>query len=188
MLFALVDFMKKILFSLLVLGAVTLAQAVPVNVTVSGGTTVVAAPASDLGDFGTTTVLNWLTSDIANYNSLTSSALPAPTTISSGLLNQTSGTGGTSINIDVTGFDYLFLHWGGKGGGWAQAFYVGGSSGDYTFDNSAIGTNPTVGGLSFYSYYGVNVPDGASTVILLGSALIGMAAAVRLFKKDAVQA
>jgi hypothetical protein len=55
---------------------------------------------------------------------------------------------------------------------------------------NSIGSNPTVGGLSFYSYYGIttNVPDGASTVMRLGTAWLGMAAMVSVFKKEAVKA
>jgi hypothetical protein len=156
----------------------------PINITVSGGADVVAAPKSDLGDFGDATVLSWLTTDVANYNGLNSTTLPAPVAIT-GLTGVTGGAGGNSITLNVTGFDYLFFHWGGQGGGWAQAFYVGGSTGNFTFDNSAIGTGqgPSVGGLSFYSFYDPSVPDGGSTVMMLGAALSGLGLAVRRFQK-----
>jgi len=73
-------------------------------------------------------------------------------------------------------YDYLFLHWGGKGGGWVQAFYITGLSGPYDFSNSQIAGgagHPAVGGLSFYSFYDppTQVPDGGTTLLLLGATL-----------------
>ena len=162
--------------------AMSAAVATPINVTVSGGASVVAAPKSDLGDFGDATVLSWISSDIPAYNTLHSTSLPGATGVGA-LIGQTGGTGGTSITLDVTGYTYLFLHWGGQDGGWAQLFYVGNSAGTFSFDNSAIGQNPIVGGLSFFSFYGPNtVPDGGSTLLLLGSALSGLGMVVRRFK------
>lgn len=160
-------------------------KAVPINITTSGGALVSAAPKSDLGDFGDATVLNWLTADVLSYNSITASSLGSPISVL-GQIGQTSGTGGNSITLNVTGFSYLFLHWGGQGGGWAQAFYVGNSAGSFNFNNSLVGTgqNPSVGGLSFYSFYNSNnVPDGGSTVMMLGAALSGLSLVVRRFKK-----
>jgi hypothetical protein len=159
--------------------ASTSANAIPVNITTSGGADVVAAPKSDLGDFGDATVFSWLASDIITYNSLNSSSLPALLS-NADQIKLTSGAGGNSITLNVTGFDYLFFHWGGQGGGWAQAFYIGGSTGSFTFDNSAIGTGrgPSVGGLSFYSFYDDpptnDVPDGGTTALLLGLAVSGL--------------
>jgi hypothetical protein len=166
-----------LLLGLILLPLVATANSIPVNITVSGGALVVAAPKSDLGDFGDATVLNWLTGDVSSYNTLTSSSLPAPVSISQ--IGLTGGAGGNSIVLDLTGTaDYLFFHWGGQGGGWAQAFNIAGLTGDFTFDNSLIGTGqgPSVGGLSFYSLYGpTSVPDGASTMLMLGAALSGIA-------------
>src|SRR5882724_12748849 len=124
--------MKKIIFGLVLLAALLpLANAVPINITVSGGVDVVAAPKSDLGNFGDATVLSWLTGDITAYNAINGTSLPGPTTFG-GMVGLTGGTGGNSITLDVSGFDYLFFHWGGQGGGWAQAFYVGGSAGSFS--------------------------------------------------------
>ncbi|HEX7652082.1 MAG TPA: VPDSG-CTERM sorting domain-containing protein [Verrucomicrobiae bacterium] len=146
----------------------------PINVTVSGGANVVAAPATDLGNFGDSTVLSWMIADILSYNGLNNTSLGSPVAVA-GSIGQTSGAGGTSISLDVTGVDYLFLHWGGQHGGWAQLFYLNGASGNLTFDNSAIGSNPSVGGLSFYSFYTTtNVPDGGTTCLMLGTALFGL--------------
>jgi len=159
-----------------VLVALPEARAVPVDITVSGGALVVAAPKSDLGNFGDGTVFSWLTSDVANYNSIEVTSLPAPTQTGdqTGL---TSGAGGNSITLDLPGnYNYLFLHWGGQHGGWAQAFYLGNLAGDYTFDNSTIdggAGNPAVGGLSSYSLIDdvPLAPDGGTTFVLLGTAL-----------------
>ena len=160
------------------LGAILpLAQATPIstplNITVSGIANAVAAPKSDLGNFGDATVLSWLTGDITAYNSLNGTAFGTPSSASS-LIGLTSAAGGNSITLNVSDHDYLFLHWGGQNGGWAQAFYVGNLSGSFTFDNAPIGDNPQVGGLSFYSFYTGSVPDGGSTALMLGLAFSGM--------------
>ncbi len=179
------------LFSLAIVAS-TNAIPTPVNITVSGGTDVIAAPKSDLGDFGDPTVLSWLTTDVVNYNTINSTTYPAPVTVT-GQIGQTSGAGGNNITLDLTGtYDYLFFHWGGQNGGWAQAFYIGGLTGDFSFDNSLIGTGqgPSVGGLSFFSYYGPgpvptqnNAPDGGVTAAMLGMALTGFGLVARRIKK-----
>ena len=144
----------------------------PLNITMSGGTMVIAAPKSDIGNYGDATVYSWLTADIAAYNSFTSSSLPTSvidpflTKISSGFLDGAE-------NILLGGGDYIFLHWGGQGGGSEQAFYISGLNGTYSF-TPPPGGNPAVGGLSFYSVYGANVPnvpDGGITAAMLGGAL-----------------
>ncbi len=182
---------KNIFLSAVGLTIVTTASAIPtpVNVTVSGGAIVVAS--SDLSDYGDSTVLAWTSTDIANYNTL------APASYPDGSVSRNSKTdvsnGGDSIQLDLSGTDqYVFLHWGGKGGGWAQLFYVGGLSGDFTFNNSLIDNgagHPDVGGLSFYSYYDAttttktSVPDGGSTMLMLGAALSGLGLIVRRVKQ-----
>jgi hypothetical protein len=170
---------------LLAAGLLT-ANAIPINITTSGGVDVVAAPSSDLGDFGNATVFAWLGNDITTYNSLNSTSLPGPTTVS-GTAGLTGGVGGTSISLNVSGYDYLFFHWGGQGGGWAQAFYVGGSSGEFTFNSSLIANGdgpPAVGGLSFYSLYGPQgVPDGGSTMLMLGAAFSSLGLVARRLKR-----
>jgi hypothetical protein len=178
--------LKFILLAICVGALMPLAQATPVNVTVSGGSPVVAAPSSDLGNFGDATVFSWMVNDVAAYNSIASTTYGAPSN-SGALIGQTGG-GGNSISLDVSGYQYLFFHWGGsqlQPGGWAQLFYVGDSSGSFTFDNSAITVNetPAAGGISFYSLYGTNVPDGGSTVMMLGAALSGLGVVARRMKK-----
>ena len=158
--------MAAILVSSLTAGFAT---PTPLNITMSGGTMVIAAPKSDIGNYGDATVYSWLTADIAAYNSFTSSSLPTSvidpflTKISSGFLDGAE-------NILLSGGDYIFLHWGGKSGGWEQAFYIAGLNGTFSF-TPPPGGHPAVGGLSFYSVYGANVPDGGTTAAMLGGAL-----------------
>lgn len=153
---------------------------IPVNVTMSGGVAVVAAPDSDLGDFGDTTVFNWLTTDVTSFNSTYSTSYPMPTENLNGtpLQKVSTGSGPSSITLSVDDYDYLFFHWGGQNGGWAQAFYVGDSSGSVEFD-APPGGHPAVGGLSFYSIYGAirqpsAVPDAANTFATLGIGIAGL--------------
>lgn len=158
----------------------------PGNITVSGGSLVTAAPKSDIGNYGDATVYNWLVSDVSSYNSLTSSTLPAPTANAnnSPFVKVDSGFSGGTVNIPLNStYDYIFLHWGGQGGGSEQAYYIGGLSGSYDF-NPPPGGHPQVGGLSFYSLYGPgtsggSVPDNCSTLVLFGLAMTGLAVVAR---------
>jgi hypothetical protein len=163
------------------------AFAVPINITISGGIDVVAG--QDLGNYGDGTVLSWLGSDITAYNTLHGTTLAAPTANadSTALLKVTTGSGPSSVTLSLNNaYGYIFLHWGGQGGGWEQAYFLNGYSGSFEFD-APPGGHPAVGGLSFYSFYGpaprvpsTQVPDGANTGILLGLAFVGLFA-VRKF-------
>ena len=165
----------------------TLANANPINITVSGGASVVNS--FDLGSFGDATVLNWIATDITAYNSLNSITLPAPTANPDGTAfsKVTTGAGPSSITLSLnSSYDYIFLHWGGQGGGSEQLFYIGALTGSFEFD-APPGGHPTVGGLSFYSFYGpnttVSTPDGASTILLLGSSLTALSLLVHRLKR-----
>ena len=147
----------------------SVATPTPLNITMSGGSTVVAAPKSDIANYGDATVFNWLSADIAGFNSFTGSTLPT-TVVNPFLTKVASGFGGGAENIILSGGDYIFLHWGGQGGGWEQAFYIAALTGTYTFAPPP-GGNPAVGGLSFYSVYSAGVPDGGTTAAMLGGAL-----------------
>ncbi len=78
----------------------------------------------------------------------------------------------------VAGFDYVVFHFGGSRGGWWQAFYLDGDGG--TFNLPIVGGNP-VGGFSSARYYNPHssVPDGGTTVMLLGTAFGVIAVARR---------
>jgi hypothetical protein len=146
------------------------ATQIPLNITMSGGSAVIAAPKSDIGDYGDATVYSWLSADIAAYNSFAAAALP--TSVNNPFLTKVaSGFGSGAENILLTGGDYIFLHWGGQGGGWEQAFYIAGLTGTFSF-SPPPGGNPAVGGLSFYSVYGAGVPDGGTTAAMLGGVLM----------------
>ena len=94
------------------------------------------------------------------------------------------GTGG------LLGFDYAVLHYGKGSGGIGQgggvAFYYLNGASEATFP--AMGTRPNgLGGFSSLTLFkgkdpATSVPDGGSTVILLGTALGVIAAARRRFR------
>jgi len=154
------------------------------NITMKGGALVTASDA--LSNFGDGTVLTWLGNDVTAYNGLEHTSYPAPPAgaKSAPPVKVDIGSSPSSIDLTLGGYDYVFLHWGGKGGGWAQAYYVGGLTGSYEFD--VPGTqHPEYGGLSSYSFYGPTpnnggggggggsggngTPDGGTTLVLLGA-------------------
>jgi hypothetical protein len=182
--------MKNKLFKQATLTAVMLASVVaasatplPVNITVQQNTLV--AYSTELGNYGDGTVFAWLTTDVANYNSLTSASLPAPVAGLGGtpMFKANISNGGPTLSLNLDGsHDYIFLHWGGQASP-AQAFYIGGYTGSYDFN--APGEQPTVGGISFFSFYGQHrdVPDGGSTLAMLGGLLSVLGAGCRRLKK-----
>lgn len=168
---------------LLTASASAFAISTPLNITIDGGLLVTALPVTDMPGVGDSDVYSWLSADITAYDTMNPTAhLPGPvgTGASHSALSKvdTSGTSPSSINLSLTDtYDYIFLHWGGKNGGWGEAFYIGGLSGNFEFD-APPGGHPDVGGLSSYAFYGPNpstkVPDGGNTVLMLGVALCGM--------------
>jgi hypothetical protein len=85
---------------------------------------------------------------------------------------------GMMINLGIQGtYDYLFAHYGGPGGGNAEVWYVGDLSGIISIPGIGFGH-----GLSGWALFTVNgaVPDGGTTVMLLGAAL-GTLGLVRRF-------
>ncbi len=151
------------------------AGAIPVNVTMMDDMSVIAAPASQLGSFGDSTVFSWLKTDVAAFNTASGTAYPVPTANPDGspLSKVNTTSGGSSVTVTVPSQEYVVLHWGGQGGGWAQAFYNPGAAIDYTF-GAPPGGAPLVGGISFYSTYGPgggSVPDGGASILLLGAAM-----------------
>jgi hypothetical protein len=84
---------------------------------------------------------------------------------------------GMSIDLGTQGtYDYLFAHYGGPGGGFAEVWYVGDLSGMITIPPTAFRH-----GLSGWALFGashIGVPDGGTTVMLLGASL-GALAVVR---------
>jgi len=79
---------------------------------------------------------------------------------------------GTSLSIDVTGFDYLFAKYDGPNYG-SEVWYVGDLSGMITIP--AKGGKYGLSGWTLFTGSPDNVPDAGGTVSLLGAALIGLA-------------
>jgi VPDSG-CTERM motif len=159
-----------------VLAAMT-AWAVPLNITVDQYGNLLNGPAgyatkSQYGQTGNspTNDLNFLLQEIKGWNNKYDPDLgPA-----FGVANYEGLTGITSSYTALAGYDYVVLHWGNGGtgnpGGVYQAYYLGGQGGVITAPSG-------VGGLSSARY----VPDGGSTVMLLGAVLSVIAVARRKY-------
>src|SRR5689334_16940115 len=125
---------------------------------------------------------------VTGYNAAPGPHAPLPTPVSAGS-QDLGAVGGTTIN--TTGFSYVVLHYGvGNGGvqasgGGVEFFYLNGMT---TFAVPANGTGPNgFGGYSSGTLFGPgnipNVPDGGSTIMLLGAALGGLGAMRRLVRR-----
>jgi hypothetical protein len=99
--------------------------------------------------------------------------LPGPATLA------LRGTG-TTVNLGPTAglYDYLFAHYGGPGGGFAEVWYVGNLSGSISIP--AIGFGHGLSGWALFTAPGGAVSDGGTTAMLLGAAL-GALGLVRRF-------
>jgi len=82
----------------------------------------------------------------------------------------------------LSGFDYAVLHYGagsgGTPGGGVAVYFLNGAS-SFTFPATGLGPNGLGGFSSIVLYDGVPVPDGGTTVLLLGTLLSGLALARR---------
>ena len=86
---------------------------------------------------------------------------------------------GTTVNLGTQGtFAYLFAHYGGPGGGTGEVWYVGNLNGMITIPANGFGHG--LSGWALFTAGGVGVPDGGTTVMLLGAAL-GTLGLVRRF-------
>jgi hypothetical protein len=179
-----IKFMKKEMMVLVAVGACLLAlsaSANSINITMSlplNNSSVLATdvnaqaiPGSGLGD---ATVLAWLQSDITQYNSNLGKNLAGPTTTETAWENLNAGP-----SITVEAGDYLVLHYGkgqggvGQGGGLVALYFD--AAGTYQVPDNGSGPNGN-GGISFARLWdhGTSVPDGGSTLVLLGAALCGL--------------
>ena len=99
-------------------------------------------------------------------------SLPSPATLA------LRGTG-TNVNLGALGtYDYLFAHYGGPGGGFAEVWYVGNLGGMITIP--AMGNGHDLSGWALFTAPSGGVPDGGTTAMLLGAAL-GALGLVRRF-------
>ena len=181
--------MHQLLQATLVTGAALALAVQPLQASLitlnSGGT---PQPANS----GKGTIEEWIKGLVITYNDANPNDLPLPgeevfrvtpagespsTPPSAYSTYPTYGAGTLTITIPTGDFDYIGLHWGGKGGGTYQAFYIGDIGGapasEYTF------TAPGKNGLSWYDTLhanGDNIPVGdvGSTVTMLGVALMGL--------------
>ena len=78
---------------------------------------------------------------------------------------------GTTVNLGLTGgtYDYLFAHYGGPGGGFAEVWDVGNLSGSISIPS--IGFGHGLSGWALFRAADGAVPDGGTTAMLLGAAL-----------------
>ncbi len=85
----------------------------------------------------------------------------------------------TTINFGTQGtYDYLFAQYGGPGGGFAEVWYVGNLNGSISIPATGLGHG--LSGWALFTAPGGAVPDGGTTVMLLGAAL-GALGVVRRF-------
>jgi VPDSG-CTERM motif len=77
---------------------------------------------------------------------------------------------GATIDLGTQGtYDYLFAHYGGPRGGFAEVWYVGNLSGMITIPGNAF--RHGLSGWALFTGRNAGVPDGGSTAMLLGAAL-----------------
>jgi hypothetical protein len=143
---------------------------------------------------GDATLAAWATASIATYNAANNPDLPALPATGFTVLQGGSGPSGFTFGANVESItlglpvnSYLILSWGGSnlnvGNGNAENLYFINSTGSYTFQNEPNAS----GGLSSLHFYGnpgdvpipgtptPGVPDGGSTIALLGSGLVALA-------------
>lgn len=172
--------------------AAGVAHAVPINITLSlplseSSTLVTDVRMKSVGNAGNGVVFEWLSDDVAYYNEIFSASLPTPVGDGSNGVTPFYSTNKSYAVLD--GYDYAVLHYGvgpggapGSGGG-LQIWYLDGTTGNFDFGSKGKGPNGK-GGISFLRLYkgeDHNVPDGGTTVILLGLSLSALVAFRRKF-------
>ncbi len=181
--------MKKLKLATLLIAAMIgmgSAHAVMLNISNTGGSLVNGIAFGSIPSGGSVdNLFDYLVDPIIpGYNSITSSSLVAP--IKSTGIELTSGLG-SSINL--TGYSYATVHYGGGQGGGMHVFYYLNGVTSYTFAASGsgvgdgTGTGETFGGGPNTKYIGTGgisnvrlwkstpVPDSGNSLILLGLGL-----------------
>jgi len=92
-----------------------------------------------------------------------------------------NGNDGASYDVGSGGYLYLFAKYDGPNAG-AEVWYIGGLTGTITIPTD--GLPPDSYGLSGVTFFnpGTSVPDGGSTMMLLGAALAGLGTLRRFIK------
>jgi VPDSG-CTERM motif len=86
---------------------------------------------------------------------------------------------GNMIDLGTQGtYGYLFAHYGGPNGGFAEVWYIADSSGTITIPATAGGNG--LSGWALFTAGNGSVPDGGATVMLLGAALGALGIVQRL--------
>lgn len=168
----------------------SLAQANASIITINSG--VAPQPANG----GQTTIEAWLGAGVTAYNSANNPDLPAPGLqqfrVNQGNVPANSaypqfGNNTLSITIPTGGYNYIALHWGGRGGGTYQSYYIGtiGGAVPSTVTFNAPGNN----GLSWYGTFSkvesTPVVPEPSTYIAGSLLLIPILSQVRRLKRSA---
>ena len=169
--------MKHFIHSLAVSAAAiillpTAAQALPIRLDttpyISPDTSIPGNPSNQ----GQGTVRDWLQDLVNAYNAANNPDLPDVDS-QPAFEYEEKQKDVRSLEISVAGYTYLTVHWGGKKKtDHTQAWYLGG-----TLDTFEL-VSPTGKGLSGYRLWNEvpRVPDGGSTLALLGLGLLGLLA------------
>jgi|GEM_PF-2737269 hypothetical protein len=182
---------QKLVAAVVVTGLCALsAQAISVTTADYGIGTIVpgtpASPAAELGYVqtsvdiwnGNTTPGTYSGNGFGLLNgALVPASLTAPTAEPSNDSNFNGSGNSAVISLGSGGYQYLLTRWGGGD----ILYYVEGLSGDITVENDLISPGQTDTGLSHFALFGdesdsnppPSVPDGASTLALLGPVLLG---------------
>jgi len=168
------------------LGAAVASQAVPVKLDVAPYITPDTTVPGNPPNQGVSTVQAWLQDLVNAYNAINDPDLPAvaPNPAVDVWMTQRDVT---SLVISVSGYTYLTVHWGGpqkaSGNDHSQAWYLGGNLDSFTLTAPVFVNRKGEAkqyGLSGYRLWNpVRVPDGGSTLALLGVGLLALAGYAR---------
>lgn len=161
-------------------------RAALINITIDPNT---GLPATDVSlgtidDHNVPGLFNFAGTDVTMFNTFSGSNLPAP--VFAGFASYVGNPG----SVDITGFDYAVLHYrqgrdGISQGGGVEIFYLNGMTGNFTFSEFGLGPNGRgrISCMALFAGSPSGVPDGGSTVALLGMSLSGLAFARRFLKR-----
>jgi len=170
--------MKKLAILGLVVGLSFAASAIPMEVPGSGQDVPKNGTGSGgaNGDDPTDNLFRLLT--VINAFNLAHPGSPLPKPVGPGI--ESNGQPNQFASGGLSGFNYAVVHYGvgnggtpGSGGG-VEVFFLNGAS-SFTFPSNGSGPNGFGGFSSITLFQGSSIPDGGTTVLLLGAALSGLA-------------